>query len=242
MSSTRLQTQVFLLRQCSPRKSPPGLKGPSCMEPHVPHIETDLNKLQAGWARAVLGCKRGPRLNWALSWVQCGWGRRLGTRMLEQAIMAQAQLWVLPGGHPAVVMREAARSSPAPSWWRRVGNILADLPGGPLPDIIDVAEFTDQIAGATADPGKRKALLKRYVVRPVLREYDPSVYQVAAARLLPSVGVPFSSFQPAADAASGAVWRSLEDVGSLYFRAVCGRYAGPAGAGRFRCSEARKHQ
>ena len=83
----------------------------------VPRIESDLNNLQSYWARVTLGCRRGPRLPWALSRAQCGWGRRLGTRMLEEVVMARARVWLLPHSHPAAVLREAARVSPAPSWW-----------------------------------------------------------------------------------------------------------------------------
>ena len=65
----------------------------------VDGIETALNRLQYHWARVILGCRRGPRLKWALCRAQCGWELRLGTRMLEQAFVARARRWVLAQGN-----------------------------------------------------------------------------------------------------------------------------------------------
>ena len=79
----------------------------------VPNTECDFNSLQAYWARTTVGHRRGPRLNWVLSRPQCRWDLGLGTRMFLQVIMARSRLWVLLEGHPAMVMRDAARVSPA---------------------------------------------------------------------------------------------------------------------------------
>ncbi|CAK0864484.1 unnamed protein product [Prorocentrum cordatum] len=89
----------------------------------VPNIESDLNSLQAYWARATLGYRRGPRLKWALSRLQCQWDLRLGTLMILQ-------------GHPATAMRDAARQSP----------LMASMPNGPIRDISANEGFTEEVA------------------------------------------------------------------------------------------------
>eukprot|EP00959_Pyramimonas_sp_CCMP1952_P100169 2094834-Pyramimonas_sp.AAC.1 len=96
-------------------------------------------------------------------------------------------------------MREAARASPAPSWWRASGKVLEEFPGGALPDVVDVDFLADGVPEAVASPGARKALLRRYkreVVQPPLRAYDREAYESAANCTLPGFGVAFSSFQP----------------------------------------------
>ena len=140
--------------------------------------------------------------------------------------MARARVWLLPHSHPAAVLREAARVSPAPSWWQASGKVQADFPGGALPDVVDVDFLADAVPNAVASPGARKALLRRYkreVVQPRLRTYDQEAYATAADRILPGFGVAFSSFQPLSAPGDLLDLRDLERVGNLFFRlwAVC---------------------
>ena len=165
----------------------------------APGIETTLNGMQNKWARAVLGCRRGPGLNWALCLAQLGWEMRLGTVMLEQAIMARARLLVLPAAHPATAVREAAMCSLAPSWWQRVGQLMVKMPGGPIRDITDVESLAGDIQAATHSAEERKKALRHYrweVVRPVLREYDRAPFVAAAGRPIPTLGLSFGELQP----------------------------------------------
>ncbi|CAK0864232.1 unnamed protein product, partial [Prorocentrum cordatum] len=191
----------------------------------VPNIESDLNSLQAYWARATLGYRRGPRLNWALSRLQCQWDLRLGTLMILQVVMARARLWVLPEGHPATAMRDAARQSPAPSWWRAAGQLMASMPNGPIRDISAHEGFTEEVVAARSSPASRRSLLRRYrqeVALPALRAYDQPSVDAAADRPLPCLGLPFRSLMPAMQ--RGTQQYMFEDHGgNLYFRlwAVC---------------------
>ena len=188
----------------------------------VPNIESDLNSLQAYWARATLGYRRGPRLNWALSRLQCRWDLRLGTLMLLQVIMARTRFWVLPEGHPATAMRDAARESPAPSWWRAAGQIMARMPNGPLPDINVHEGFTEEVVAARSSPASRRSLLRRYrqeVALPALRAYDQPSVDEATSRPLPCLELPFSSLMPALQ--RGTQQDMLEDHGGNLYCAVC---------------------
>ena len=102
----------------------------------VPRAESALNKLQYGWGMKLLGCAPGPRLRWLIVVAQCGWEFRLGTRMIEKAILARARLFVLPPDHPAVVVFEVARASLAPCWVNTVSALMnRECWANPIPDM-----------------------------------------------------------------------------------------------------------
>ena len=119
--------------------------------------------------------------------------------MLGHAIMARARLWVLPADHPAAIMRVAAQASPAPTWWKRIGAVMAGMPGGAIPDINQVEYLTPILSTATSCPAARKDVLRRYrleVVTPALREYDRPSMEAAVHRVIPTFGMPFEDFMP----------------------------------------------
>ena len=62
--------------------------------------ESALNRMQAGWAKALLGCRDAVDGRWAFLICECGWQFRLGTRMFERAVMLKARLQLLPASHP----------------------------------------------------------------------------------------------------------------------------------------------
>ena len=144
-----------------------------------------------------MGCRAGPRTNWALGRAQCGWVLRLGTRAIECAIMAAARLLTLPVGHPALTMVEAVSRCWATTWVGVV-DVLRKRAG-----VGTSFEEFEPVAGclekARNDPAVRKAILRRYrweVSRPALNLYDRESYMKAATKELPAFDMPFTHFQP----------------------------------------------
>ena len=78
--------------------------------------ESAMNRMQAGWARALLGCRHTHAGAWPLLVAELGWKRRLGTRMLERAIMLRARALLLQESHPARRVLTVARASSHVTW------------------------------------------------------------------------------------------------------------------------------
>ena len=86
-----------------------------------------LNRMQAGWARALLGIRDAQQGPWSILIAECGWVRRLGTLMLERAIMLKARASLLPRQHPLNwLLRESCASS-TPNWATAVAEIQSSL-------------------------------------------------------------------------------------------------------------------
>ena len=62
----------------------------------MPTAERMLNRLQEYWALKLLGCSRASRVRGMLAVAQSGWTLRLGSRMLERAVMLRARIKLLP--------------------------------------------------------------------------------------------------------------------------------------------------
>ena len=52
--------------------------------------------MQSDWAKTLLGAPRCRAGSWILWVIECGWLSRLGTKMLERAIMLKARAQILP--------------------------------------------------------------------------------------------------------------------------------------------------
>ena len=151
---------------------------------------SELNRLQYLWGCKLLGFHTGPRLKWSIVAAQCGWTLRLGTRLLERAIMLRARLQVLPAGHPAAVMLHLATCLAASTWASdvrdaMVGNMLPEQ----IPELLDhPASTLAKVEEARREPPSRNRLLKEYkmtAVRPVLLQHDRLAYFEASRKPLP---------------------------------------------------------
>ena len=147
----------------------------------VPGAIVAFNRLQLEWGRRILGCHTGPHLRWMIVIAQCGWSRRLGSKLVERAVMARARMLVLPDSHPSARMLALADSVPAFSWSKSVLEIMASGSfGGVIPDLVLDSVFpSERVQFAKIDVSERRKLLKEYkwaVVRPILMRSDKEEY------------------------------------------------------------------
>ena len=108
-----LQLPVPLIAACvNSRIAPVALYGVEfCIG--LTAAETELNRLQASRAKAILDCRGSYPGPWTIWLVECGWTRRLGTVLLEKAIMLDARVTLRPPQHPATQIREVLADGPA---------------------------------------------------------------------------------------------------------------------------------
>ena len=157
----------------------------------VPSAEQQLNRMQANWAKTLLGIKDYPQGLWPFLIAECGWPRRLGTKMLGEAIMLEARTQLLPHHTTAAGALHAARQSPFHSWAKLVQSLRDRL--GQLPDILDWIS-QERVDFDPCDKNKRKNIARRFrykVVYPALAQYDQDVYLKAEQ----TSGWPYPNFQ-----------------------------------------------
>ena len=146
---------------------------------------TRLNRLQADWARFLLCHKFTAPINGFRAMAQCGWIRRLGTTMIERAIMARVRVALLPEDHPAVFMLHLADHIPAITWNSSLRSTLLDLGlKDSIPDISQLPDLLDNdaIIAARLCSAARKRLLREYrdvFVRPPLDSFEHNAFLVA---------------------------------------------------------------
>ena len=138
----------------------------------VCNAESRLNRLQADWARTILGLEGYPHGLWNNLISECGWSRRLGTRMFAEAVMLEARVLMLPKNVSAFQLLNLAMASPCSSWATHVKAIRGKL--GNIPDISTWLE--NEVPDAMrADAIARKHVLRKYrvtVLEPALKSYD----------------------------------------------------------------------
>lgn len=170
----------------------------------APGAKTALDRLQYLWGRQLLGFRAGPHVRWPIVAAQCGWDLRLGTRLVERAIMARAKILVLPDAHPAVALLRLADGVLAVSWSDTVRGLMS----APellqvIPDMSSHPAFPSaRLKQAQADKCLRKVLLQQYrwdIVRPALRRADRDAFLAVATQPLPGFNISYSSFQPQAE-------------------------------------------
>ena len=160
--------------------------------------EYELNRMQAAWARRLLACTTGPPVPGEVVVAQCGWTCRLGTRMLERAIMARARLLAQPPDHPGTRMLALARRLTCASWASAVAARMAEL----TPPVLDIdvhPVFCHPLRGAQCSLQLRRSLLRDFklqVVRPALRARDRTAFQRATGACLPTLGMSFAVLVP----------------------------------------------
>ena len=197
----------------------------------VPGAELGLNRLQVDWAKELLGCGGARGGPWPIWVTECGWPRRLGTLMLERAIILKARFSLLPPSHPAAQLLILACESSGDTWVSRVSALQyrADF-SCPIQDIADFLT-TEETSSARSSKETRSKLLLRYrrqCVDPVLQEYDSDAFGAACH----NSGWPYADLQPRSP---------LSSLGSTGDRVLghstsLGQSSRPLAGGPSRCS------
>ena len=150
----------------------------------VPGAEADLNRMQAEWARTLLGIPGYPQGTWSYLICEVGFQYRLGTCIMCEAIMLETRLLLLPEALPVYRLLLLARQSDLPNWANQVCEVRRKLNN--MPDVLSVLGD-----GITEDLRKsadaRRKLAKQYrinVLLPVLREYDYNALLTATKKSL----------------------------------------------------------
>ena len=118
----------------------------------VPMAESALNRVQASWAKSLLGCRGAREGKWPIWVAERGWFRRLGTLMLERAILLKSRAQLLPLAHRVVrILSAASRSST--TWAYEVARIQ-HRPDfiRPIPDISIIWALTKSPPPALPEP------------------------------------------------------------------------------------------
>ena len=160
--------------------------------------EHQLNKLQVSWAKTLLGIQYSREGAWPILLAECGWHRRLGTRMLERAIMLRARILLQPVGNFAHRILREASSLVGSTWVKDVEDIIA---GSRLDAFEDILPYLGPATTEQARSSRehRKKYLARYrvhILTPVLQAYDDKAFAVAVS----SSPWPYGSFQSSLDA------------------------------------------
>ena len=152
---------------------------------HVNAAEHSFNRLQIDWARNLLGVTGAKAGKWSILLAECGWQRRLGTRMAECAIMLKARVSLLPLGHPARRFMELASRSSYDTWCTKVAKWQISLSDNAIPDITSVfpsASVEDARVNAIA----RRKLVRQYRerwVRPAADAYDNKAFEAVTFKI-----------------------------------------------------------
>ena len=152
-----------------------------------------LNRMQVGWAKALLGIRDCPQGQWSFLVVECGWTVRLGTRMIMRAILLHARIVLLPVTCPAHIVASRARACKSNSW---VSSVASLCKSNKLPQHISLVEEmfpTEAIDFARQCKTQRQKLLQQYTthVKAALRTYDEHEFQATAANSV----WPYNMFQ-----------------------------------------------
>ena len=167
----------------------------------VPSAEKKLNRLQACWAKRLLGAAKHTDLRAALSVIQCGWTQRLGTMMWERSIITLARIQLFPLDHPAAMMALLAEDSNAPTWYSTVRDEMSsNAKGYPIPPICKCTLFPRHLLNqARSDKAIRKNILRRYrleIVRVKLQHRDTVAFQRDAEKTVFSLNLRFCNLVP----------------------------------------------
>ena len=152
------------------------------------------------WAKFLLTGMATAHINGFAALAQVGWQLRLGTLMVERAIVAKARCFLLPEDHPTARLIHIADSFPATHWASMINRFRTHPDfARAIPEITEPTVTSPEVlAAARACPDERRRVLKSYrchVVRPVLQEYDMCAFSNALASKS-VLGVPFLELQP----------------------------------------------
>jgi hypothetical protein len=184
-------------------------------------MASSLDKLQASWARDILGCRHAYNISWSSLRLLCGWSLRLSSKVVLTAILSLARLQLLTSSHPGHRMLALAMQLPGSGW---VSAVLAEMRdvsfAAPITQIIHHSYFTsDEITAAQSCRETRKLVLRRYrtqVVLPALLERDHRSYLDSSSLVANLLGWCRSTLLPEPEA---PVVELLDlDVGPLTWR------------------------
>ena len=114
----------------------------ACFIATVPGIFAKLNLLQWRWGKTLLGARYSRELKHMLVVAQCGWGLRLGSLVMFEALVMLARIELLPDAHPLSQIVAVLKTCKAPSWMMQVRDAIADLRlQQPVPDILQCGLF-----------------------------------------------------------------------------------------------------
>jgi hypothetical protein len=162
----------------------------------VPTAVAALNRLQAYWARILLGGPPGFRLATLPAIAACGWTQSLGSLAWEAAIIAFARFFVLPHRHPGTLILELIRDHSLSDW---ASLVLDYMSQHHIPIITEAGFDAPLLEDARENKTCRKSLLRRYrwdCVKPKLLAQDAATFASKSARIIPTFGVPLSAFLP----------------------------------------------
>ena len=160
--------------------------------------ESHLNRMQVGWAKALLGIRSCMEGTWLCLMAECGWVCRLGTRMWDRAVMVKARLTLLPATHPASLTIKAASCSETTTWVSTVSAWQkSSIHPNPIPDIREVCSSDEAVAASSCKATRARLLYnyRRHHVLPALRLYDNNAFIASCRRNV----WPYLTFQPDLD-------------------------------------------
>ena len=160
--------------------------------------EGRMNRLQSSWAKAILGARRFQDVRGSLAVAECGWKLRLGTAMLERAILFFNKVLLLPRSHPTRQMLTIALLVPCDSWARRVQLAMSDPRLlYPIPEVTNSGCATSsELAEAASCARVRKKVLRRFqlnVVRPSILAIDQAAFRNDALKCLPGLRTTYAA-------------------------------------------------
>jgi len=92
----------------------------------TPCAETKLDNLQASWAKCIIGARTCRDVRGSLAVRVCGWPIRLGTLMLERAVICLAKLELLPAHYTSRHLTLLALQLPCVTLAHVVCSVLRD--------------------------------------------------------------------------------------------------------------------
>ena len=144
-----------------------------------------FNPLQIDWAwnfLGVTGARAGKR---SILLAECGWQRRLGTRLAECAIMLKACVSLLPLGHPARRFMELASRSSDDTWCTKVAKWQISLSESAIPDITSVFPSASLVNARVNAIARRKLVRqdRERSVRPAADAYDNKAFEAVTFKI-----------------------------------------------------------
>lgn len=170
----------------------------ACCSIVAPDAVRELNKMQEQWALKILGCGRRAMVRGRLAAKICGWPYRLGTRLIEEAIVSLARIQLSPPDHPARQVQQIADTIPAVCWSRDIRHLMTTGEFGTISEVIACEAITvEEVESAWRCRLARKSLTRFYrqsVVRPILQAWGSKAFAMSADKWIPCFGLNVCSF------------------------------------------------
>ena len=166
--------------------------------PLVPNAYSQLNRLQADWAKQILAGKAGSAIRGPLAVATVGWHFRLGTKAKLRALAYLAKISILPQDHPVYRMVTMAESIHNGTWLHMTRDLLEQCGG--IPPLQDSGVCTlEEMELARSCKALRKTLLQRYkrlVLTPRLSALDLTEFAASATKVLAGLNLRYIDLCP----------------------------------------------